>query len=108
MSEIEFYPVAKTGDIGEEEVIEIQAGGEEICIYNVEGEFYATHAICTHENVGLADGFVEGDRIECPLHSACFEIKTGKAVNPPAEIDLKTYPVKVEGDQILVGVEKDD
>ena len=46
--------------------------------------------------------------IECPLHSACFEIKTGKAVNPPAEVDLKTYPVKVEGDTIYVGVETDD
>jgi len=105
MSEIEFHAVASVGDLGEEEVMEVKAGDEEICIYNVEGEFFATHAICTHENVGLADGFVEGDKIECPLHSACFEIKTGKAVNPPAEVDLKTYPVKIDGDTIFVGVE---
>ena len=106
MSEIEFHAVGKVSDLDEEEVVEIKAGGEEICIYNVEGEFFATHAICTHEDIGLADGFVDGDLIECPLHAACFEIKTGKAVNPPAETNLKTYPVKVDGGSIYVGVEK--
>lgn len=106
MSEIEYHAVAKTDDLDEEEVMAVFIGDEEICIYNVEGTFYATHGICTHENVGLADGFVEGDRIECPLHSACFEIKTGRAVNAPAEVDLKIYPVKVEDDTIYVGIQK--
>lgn len=105
MSNIEFHPVAKTGDLDEEEVMAVFVGQEEIALYNVEGEYYATHGVCTHENVGLADGFVEGELIECPLHSACFEIKTGKAVNPPAEVDLKTYQVKIEGDTIYVGIE---
>ena len=108
MSKIEFHAVAKVDDLGEEEVMAVFVGDEEIALYNVEGDFYATHGVCTHENVGLADGFVEGDLIECPLHSACFEIKTGKAVNPPAEVDLKTYPVKVEGDTVYVGVETKD
>jgi nitrite reductase/ring-hydroxylating ferredoxin subunit len=106
MSEIEYHAAAKTDEIPEEDVKGVVIGEEEIAIYNVEGEYYATHGICTHENIALADGFVEGELIECPLHSACFEIKTGKAVNPPAEIDLKTYPVKVEGDTIYVGIEK--
>ena len=106
MSNIEFHAVAKTDDLDPEEVIAVFIEDEEIALYNVDGEFFATHGVCTHENVGLADGFVEGDLIECPLHSACFEIKTGKAVNPPAEIDLKTYPVKVERDTIYVGMEK--
>jgi nitrite reductase/ring-hydroxylating ferredoxin subunit len=106
MSEIEYHAVAKTDEIMEEDVKGVFVGDEEIAVFNVKGEYFATHGICTHENVGLADGFVEGDLIECPLHSACFEIKTGKAVNPPAEIDLKIYPVKVEGDTIYVGIEK--
>ncbi len=108
MAQIEYHAVARTDDLGKEEVMAVFVGKEEIALYNVEGEFYATHGVCTHENVGLADGFVEGDRIECPLHSACFEIKTGKAVNPPAEVDLKTYQVKVEGDTIYIGVESAD
>ena len=108
MGKIEFHAVAKTDDLGEEEVMAVFVGTDEIALYNVAGEFYATGGVCTHENVGLADGFVEGDLIECPLHNACFEIKTGKAVNPPAEVDLKTYPVKIEGDTIYVGIENDD
>ena len=108
MSKIEYHAVAKVDELGEEDVMAVFVGDEEIALYNVEGEFFATHGVCTHENVGLADGFVEGDRIECPLHSACFEIKTGKAVNPPAEVDLKTYPVKVDGDTVYVGVETND
>ena len=67
MGEIEYHAVAKTDDLGEEEVMAVFVGEEEIALYNVDGEFYATHGVCTHENVGLADGFVEGDRIECPL-----------------------------------------
>tara|TARA_A100001037_G_scaffold185176_1_gene165908 strand:- start:2200 stop:2526 length:327 start_codon:yes stop_codon:yes gene_type:complete len=106
MSEVEYHPVAKVGDLGEEDVMAVFVGKEEIALYNIEGQYFATHGICTHEDIGLADGFVEGELIECPLHSACFEIKTGKAVNPPAEVDLKTYPVKVEGDTIYVGVEQ--
>lgn len=105
MSKIEYHEVAKTDDLDEEEVMSVMVGDEEIALYNVEGEFYATHGICTHENIGLADGFVEGALVECPLHAACFEIKTGKAVNPPATVDLKTYPVKVEGDTVYVGIE---
>ena len=104
MSEVEYHPVAKVGDLDEEDVMSVFVGKEEIALYNIEGQYFATHGICTHEDIGLADGFVEGGLIECPLHSACFEIKTGKAVNPPAEVDLKTYPVKVEGDTIYVGV----
>ncbi len=108
MSEIEYHAVAKVGDLDDEEVMAVFVGDEEIALYNLKGEFYATHGICTHENVGLADGFVDGDLIECPLHSACFNIKTGKACNPPAEVDLKIYPVKVEGDTVYVGIESGD
>ncbi len=105
MSNIEYHEVAKTSDLDEEEVMSVMIGDEEIALFNLKGEFYATHGICTHENIGLADGFVDGDLIECPLHAACFEIKTGKACNPPATVDLKTYPVKVEGDTVYVGIE---
>ena len=49
---------------------------------------------------------VEGDRIECPLHGGCFEIKTGKAVTAPCTEDLKIYPVKVDAGSIQVGVPK--
>lgn len=103
--EFTFHPVANYHALEDGGVIGVTVGGEDIAIYRLDGEVYATHGLCTHESVKLCDGFVDGELIECPLHSACFEIKTGKAVNPPAEIDLKIYPVKREGDTIYIGID---
>lgn len=104
MSELEYHEVAKTGDLDEDEMMQVSAAGKEIALYNLGGEFYATDDICTHAYAALSDGYIDGDRVECPLHGACFEIKTGKAATPPASADLATYPVKTEGDAVLVGI----
>ena len=104
MSEIEFHEVAKTSELDEDEAIQVLVGRKEIAIYNLGGEFFATDDICSHAYASLADGYVENGQVECPLHGACFDIKTGKALTAPASIDLRTYEVKVEGDTILVGV----
>jgi MocE subfamily Rieske [2Fe-2S] domain protein len=106
MSDIEFHSVAKTADLDEGEAMQVVVGGREIAIYNLGGAFYATDDICTHAYASLADGYIEGEKIECPLHGGCFEIKTGKAVTAPCTEDLKTYPVKVDNGSILVGVPK--
>ena len=104
MSEIEFHEVAKTSELDEDEAIQVLVGRKEIAIYNLGGEFFATDDICSHAYASLADGYVENGQVECPLHGACFDIKTGKALTAPASIDLRTYEVKIEGDAILVGV----
>ena len=104
MSDIEFHAVAKTADLDDGEAIQVIVGKKEIAIYNLEGEYYATDDICTHAYASLADGYVEGDSIECPLHGGCFSIKTGKALTPPVTEDLKVYEVKIDGEDILVGV----
>ena len=107
MSEIEFHAVAKTSDIDEDEAKQVIIGRKEIAIYNLGGNFYATDDICTHAYASLADGYIEGELIECPLHAGTFEIKTGKAVGAPCTVDLNAYEVKVDGDDILVGIPKD-
>jgi nitrite reductase/ring-hydroxylating ferredoxin subunit len=104
MSEIEFHEVAKTSELDEDEAIQVLVGRKEIAIYKLGGEFFATDDICSHAYASLADGYVENGQVECPLHGACFDIRTGKALTAPASIDLRTYEVKVEGDAILVGV----
>jgi nitrite reductase/ring-hydroxylating ferredoxin subunit len=104
MSDIEFHAVAKTGDLDEGEAIQVIVGRKEIAIYNLNGEIYATDDICTHAYASLADGYMEGELIECPLHGGCFDIKTGKAMTAPVTEDLKVYEVKIDGEQILVGV----
>jgi nitrite reductase/ring-hydroxylating ferredoxin subunit len=80
----------------------VEVNGNDVCLYNLGGTIYATQDMCTHAEASLADGFIDGDAIECPLHQALFDIRTGKVLNPPATEDLRVYPVRVDGDQIRV------
>jgi nitrite reductase/ring-hydroxylating ferredoxin subunit len=83
----------------------VEAAGEPVCLYNLEGTICATHDTCTHAEASLADGFIDGEAIECPLHQALFDIRTGKALTPPATEDLRVYAVRVEGVDISVEVD---
>ncbi len=101
-----WHRVASAGEIDEDEPKAVKIGDLEIALYKVDGAFYATADMCTHEAALLSDGWVEGDAIECPIHQARFHIPTGKCLSPPADTDLETYPVRVEGDDIHVGLPK--
>ena len=76
-----------------------------VAVYNIDGTFYATEARCTHATADLADGMLEGDVIECSLHFGAFNVKTGKAVQAPCFIDLKTFRTEVKDGQVLVDLE---
>ncbi|MGF6772332.1 nitrite reductase/ring-hydroxylating ferredoxin subunit [Paraburkholderia sp. GAS199] len=76
-----------------------------VALYNLDGEFFATHDICTHAHACLSDGYFEDGKIECPLHQGVFDVRTGKAVSGPVDVDLQTFAVRVEGDEVLVDVE---
>jgi len=103
-TDVQFHAVADTSEVDEGEALQVSVGRADIAIYKIDGDYYATDDTCTHAYASLADGYVENGQIECPLHGACFDIKTGKAMTPPADVDLRTYPVKTEGGKILVGV----
>jgi 3-phenylpropionate/trans-cinnamate dioxygenase ferredoxin subunit len=66
------------------------------------GEFYAIDDVCTHDGGPLDQGEIFDDQIECPRHGARFDVRTGKALTLPAIFPIKTYPVKVEGQDILI------
>ena len=80
----------------------VEANCEAVCLYNLDGAICATQDTCTHAEASLADGFIDGEAIECPLHQALFEIRTGKVLTPPATSDLKVYAVRVDGTEISV------
>ena len=65
-------------------------------------EIFATDDVCTHAYAKLSDGWLDKGEIECPLHAGRFDVKTGKATAPPCTDDLKTYPVRVSGNEIQV------
>jgi nitrite reductase/ring-hydroxylating ferredoxin subunit len=96
--------VAAKGDVAEGACIGVRLGEKEVAVYHMDGEFYATDNVCSHEYALLTEGWMENGCIECPLHAAQFDIKTGKALSAPADEDIKVYPVKIEGDDIMVQI----
>jgi naphthalene 1,2-dioxygenase system ferredoxin subunit len=94
--------VAGRGDLTAGEVIGVEAGGRSIAIYDCDGELFATDNICTHAYACLSDGWLDGTTIECPLHAARFDVRSGQVLDPPATEDLKTYPVRQSGDDIQI------
>lgn len=89
-----WHTAAAAADIDDMSPTACTVAGRAIAIYRVDGAYYATSNICTHEEAELSDGLIEGCEIECPFHFARFDIKTGKALTSPAEVDLATYPVR--------------
>ena len=86
------------------EPIEVEVDGRQIALYRVEGDVYATDAICTHAHARLAEGFLEGHEIECPLHQGRFDVRTGKALCPPLTEDVCIYSVRVQDGEVLIDV----
>ncbi len=75
---------------------------EPIAVFNVDGDFYAIDDTCTHQDASLADGWLEGCAIECPLHASCFDLRTGKVSGPPAKTPVRTHRVVVADGMIYV------
>ncbi len=80
------------------------AGIRHIAIFKAEDSFYACDGICTHAHAFLAEGYVEGDEVECPMHLGRFNFRTGKAVCAPARVDLNTFPVEVRDGGVFVDI----
>jgi naphthalene 1,2-dioxygenase ferredoxin component len=93
---------AARSDLAEGEVLGVEVEGHSIALYDIDGSIFATDNICTHAYARLSDGWLDGELIECPLHAARFDVRTGKVLDPPATEDLKTYPVRVIDDEIQV------
>ena len=101
----EWVAACAEGDIDEEDVMRFDHAGRTFAIYrSPEDEYFATDGLCTHEKVHLADGLVMDNIIECPKHNGRFDYKTGAAKGAPVCVNLATYPVKVEGGQVYIGL----
>jgi len=70
-----------------------------------DGAFYAIDDLCTHGEVSLSEGEVIGCEVECWAHGARFDVRTGEATELPAILPVKTYPVRIDGERVLVDVD---
>ena len=96
--------IADAADIEEGEGHAATAGSRHIAIFKVEDGVYACEGMCTHGHAFLAEGYVDGDEVECPMHAGRFNIRTGKAMCAPARVDLETYAVEIRDGGVFVDV----
>ena len=103
----EWLKIADCSHIGEDETLAVECEGQEVCLYNLAGQIYATDNRCTHGEADLSDGLiVDGCLIECPLHEGAFDIRTGAPVKLPCTDALRCHEVKVEAGAIFLRASK--
>jgi len=99
---VTFVRVAKVSDIppGQGRVVVVQ--GRPIALFNLDGSLYALSNVCLHRGGPIGEGELDGTVVTCPLHGWEYDVRTGSnTINPAAR--LSTFPVRIEGDDVLVG-----
>ena len=79
-------------------------GTDQVLVVNTGGTIRAMQGICSHEYFELDQGFLTRDSLTCALHMSRFDLETGDALDPPAEVPLAMYPVVVEDGRILIDI----
>ena len=102
-----YFEAARVDDIQDRTAKTVKVQGKKIAIVRVDDRYHAVDALCTHMGVPLSKGSVEGAELVCPWHAARFCVKTGAKKSGPGWCDLETYPVRVAGDVIEVGMTVD-
>ncbi len=77
---------------------------KQVAVFNVGGTFYAIEGACTHVGGPLGEGELNDTVVTCPLHGATFDVCDGRVLGPPAGDNVASYEVKVEGNDVMVGV----
>lgn len=97
-----FVAVAKAADVPPGTMKFVAVVRERIVLANVDGSFYALRDVCGHRNAPLSRGRLDGHVIECPLHFATFDVRTGRLIDGPISADVPAYEVRVEGDTVYL------
>ncbi|MGV4985279.1 non-heme iron oxygenase ferredoxin subunit [Streptomyces sp. NPDC001709] len=99
-----FVRVCGLSELAEDTPKRVEIDSTPVSVVKTEGEVFAIYDICSHANVSLSEGEVEDCQIECWLHGSAFDLRTGKPSGLPATRPVPVYPVKIEGDDVLVSL----
>ncbi len=100
----ELIPLISIADLGEGEMIAGRVGSTDVLLCQVEGRFYAMEDLCSHARQKLSTGRLRGHELQCPLHGARFDVRSGACTAPPANLPIKTFPVTLEGGKVCVTI----
>lgn len=94
--------VARVDELKPGEMKRLLIDGKRLLLANAEGQYYCVDEMCSHEDYSLYLGCIKDKRIKCSLHGSYFNLETGAALTEPADCPLRTYPVHLAGDQVLI------
>jgi 3-phenylpropionate/trans-cinnamate dioxygenase ferredoxin subunit len=97
-----YIPIASLSALKTSKLLCVKPAGLRIALAYVDGKVFAVDDICSHEDASLSKGSLHGECVKCPLHGSRFDLNNGEALDDPAEDPIRTYPVKIDGDQIFV------
>jgi 3-phenylpropionate/trans-cinnamate dioxygenase ferredoxin component len=103
----EYRRACSLSDVAEGEAIGVEVGEEPVAIVRTCGEVFAIRDVCSHAEVPLSEGEIDGRTLECWLHGSRFDLRTGKPTGMPATEPVPVYPVKIEGDDVLVDINQE-
>ncbi len=103
-----FMPAATVAEVPVAGILKVRVDGHPIVLTSVEGEIFAVADRCSHEDVPLSLGCIRGDTIKCSYHGSRFSLRTGEPMDEPADTPIVVYPVKVEGNAVLIGIDKEE
>jgi 3-phenylpropionate/trans-cinnamate dioxygenase ferredoxin component len=101
---VTFTRVCAVADVAPGSAVSVDVGDRDVAVVHTGEDWFAIEDECSHATIPLSEGDVEGCEIECWLHGSRFDLRTGKPTGPPATEPVPTYPVKIEGDDVLVDV----
>lgn len=97
--------VARTSELPPGSSKLVEANGQAVALFNVDGKYYAIDDACPHAGGPLNEGDVEGNVVTCPWHGAQFDVTNGKVLCAPARSGVQSYPVTIAGDDLLIEVD---
>jgi nitrite reductase/ring-hydroxylating ferredoxin subunit len=97
-----FVKVADKQDLPPGTAMAVELNGKRIALFHRDGQYYAIDDECTHAGGSLAEGHVEGAIVTCPWHGATFDITNGQVLTGPAYDKVRSYSVRVEGEDIMI------
>jgi 3-phenylpropionate/trans-cinnamate dioxygenase ferredoxin subunit len=102
----QFVPVTPASAVAPGSMKWVVVDRERVLLANVEGAFYALRDMCGHRGESLSKGTLMGHVVECPLHYATFDVRTGKLLSGPASADVPSYEVQVRDDTVFVKISR--
>jgi len=102
--ELAFVLVPNADRLPDGETLRVEIDGEVMAIARLGSSFYAFQEFCTHRFGPLSEGCLDGFNVQCPWHNSRFDVRTGKVVQGPAKIDLKTFRIDVRDGNVYVGI----